>query len=180
MSAKPKNDNIPDAATYRELVDHLALLTDASNQFAALDAGIQTEIAAVVDSVRDEYSILQSAISEHEGAIRLIALKHPEWFTAVKTLKTPYGTVGFRAATKLEVPNEELSIALIERRPEGEIYLRSRKFLNIEALETLSDGDLKTLHIERVTADKLTVTPAKIDLGKAVKKAAETAEVVAV
>ena len=177
MSAKLKNENIPDAETYRELVDHLAMLTDASNQFAALDAGIQMEIAAVVDGVRDEYSILQSAISEHEAEIKAIAVAHPEWFTAVKTLKTPYGTVGFRAATKLEVPNEEVTIALLERCQDADIYLRSRKFLNIEALEMLTDGELKALKIERVTADKLSVTPAKIDLGKAVKKAAEKMEV---
>lgn len=172
MSAKIKAENIPDAVTYRELVDRLAMLTDATNQFAALDATVQQELAAVVDGVRDEYSILQSSISEQEAAIRLIALQHPEWFEAVKTLKTPYGTVGFRAATKLEVPNEELTLALIERLPDPELYLRTRKFLNLEALETLEDFALKGLHIQRVTADKLTVTPAKLDLGKAVKKAA--------
>lgn len=177
MSAKPKNENIPDAATYRELVDHLAMLTDATNQFAALDAGIQQEVAALIDTARDEYSILQNSISEHEAAIKLIALRHPEWFATVKTLKTPYGTVGFRSATKLEVPNEELSIALIERLPDADLYLRSRKFLNIEALESLENFQLSGLRIERVTADKLTVTPAKIDLGKAVKKAAEPATV---
>jgi hypothetical protein len=85
----------------------------------------------------------------------------------------PYGTVGFRTATKLDVPNEELTIALLERYTDADIYLRSRKFLNLEALETLSDSKLLDLKIQRITADKLTVTPAKIDLGKAVKKAAE-------
>lgn len=177
MSAKLKSEAIPDAATYRELVDHLAMFTDATNQFAKLDADIQMEITAMMDGVIDDYSILQTAISEHEAAIKLIALQHPEWFLAVKTLKTPYGTVGFRAATKLEVANEEMTIALIERQPEPELYLRSRKFLNLEALESLEDFQLKGLHIQRVTADKLTVTPAKIDLGKAVKKAAEAAAV---
>ena len=38
MSAKTKNTMIPDAETYRLLVDQLAMFTDASNQFAALDA----------------------------------------------------------------------------------------------------------------------------------------------
>ena len=177
MSAKPKPQSTIDAATYRELVDHLAMLTDASNQMARLDADIQTEITALMDGVIDEYSILQTAISEHEAAVKTIALRHPEWFATVKTLKTPYGTIGFRSTTKLEVPSEEFTLALIERLADADLYLRTRKFLNLEALESLHDSELAALRIERITADKLTVTPAKIDLGKAVKKAADPATV---
>jgi hypothetical protein len=171
MSAKLKNKNVPDAETYRELVDQLAMFTDASNQFAALDARVQQEVADIIDDFREEYSILQNAISEHEATVKSIALAHPEWFEAVKTLKTPYGTVGFRSATKLEVENEELTVVLIEQLDAADLYLRSRKFLNLEALETLEPCELATLHIQRVTTDKCTVTPAKLDLGKAVKKA---------
>lgn len=177
MNTKLKNITIPDAELYRELVDQLAMFTDASNQFAALDAQIQQECAAVVDSVRDEYAILQNSISEHEASIKAIATAHPEWFEGIKTLKTPYGTVGFRAATKLEVPNEEMTIALLERCQDSDVYLRTRTFLNIEALELLTDSELAALKIQRVTADKCTVSPAKLDLGKAVKKAAENMEV---
>lgn len=177
MSAKTKVTNIPDAVTYRALVDDLAILTDATAHFAALESNLQLAWTEIVDRHRDEYAILQSTISEHEAAVKLVAMQHPEWFEVIKTLKTPYGTVGFRSATKLEVPNEELSIALIERALDSEIYLRTRKFLNLEALESLEDFQLKGLQITRVTTDKCTVTPAKIDLGKAVKKAVETKEV---
>jgi hypothetical protein len=173
MSAKQKPESTIDAATYRELVEHLAMFTDTTNQMAKLDADIQMDLTAIMDGVIEDYSILQTAISEHEAAVKTIALAHPEWFATVKTLKTPYGTVGFRTATKLDVPNEELTIALLERYTDADIYLRSRKFLNLEALEMLSDSQLLDLKIQRITADKLTVTPAKIDLGKAVKKAAE-------
>lgn len=170
MSSKSKA--IPDTETYRTLVDSLAILTDHTNQLAALEAMLQTSFTELVDVHRDEYAILQSGISESEASIKLLAGLHPEWFETVKTIKTPYGTVGYRSSTKLEIDNEELTIALIERLGEdAAIYLRQRQFLNLEALETLDDGDLKKLRVRRVTSDKCTVTPAKVDLGKAVKKA---------
>lgn len=177
MSAKQKSDITLDAETYRDLVEQLAMLTDATNQMAKLDAAVQEEITAIMDGVIDDYSILQSSISEHEAAVKTIALAHPEWFQGTKTLKTPYGTVAFRSATKLEIPNEEFTIALIERLADADLYLRTRKFPNLESLEALQDSELTALRIDRVTADKLTVTPARVDLGKAVKKAIETAAV---
>jgi len=177
MSAKLKNMPIPSDAEYANLVDLLALHTEATTRMGELENAVQEAYLAIIDENRKLYASLQSMISDSEAAIKLSALQHPEWFQAVKTLKTPYGTVGFRSATKLEVANEEMTIALIERLPDAELYLRTRKFLNLEALEMLEDFALKGLKIARVTSDKCTVTPAKIDLGKAVKKAAEKEEV---
>jgi hypothetical protein len=97
-------------------------------------------------------------------------LKHPDWFAKTKTLKTPYGTVASRTSTKLEIPSEEVTIALLEARgAEAEPYLRTRKFLSVESLETLDDLELARLKLRRVTSERITVTPAKLDLGKAVK-----------
>ena len=177
MSAKLKNMPITPDAEYSNLVDLLAMHTEATSRMAELENAVQEAYLAIIDENRKLYASLQNMISDTEASIKLSALQHPEWFQAVKTLKTPYGTVGFRSTTKLEVANEEMTIALIERMPDAELYLRTRKFLNLEALEMLEDFALKGLHIARVTSDKCTVTPAKIDLGKAVKKAAEKEEV---
>ena len=165
MSAKTKDNPIPSDEAYANLVSLLAIHTEATNRMAALETAVNEAYLGIIDENRALYAKLQGTISESEAAIRLAALQHPEWFEAIKTLKTPYGSVGFRSATKLEVPNEELSIALIEKRDDADLYLRTRKFLNLEAL--------KGLHIERVKSDKCSVSPAKMDLGKAVKKAAE-------
>lgn len=178
MSAKLKDMPLPSEEAYTNLVNLLAIHTEAANRMAALENAVQVAYLDIIDENRGLYAKLQNTLSESEAAIKLAALQHPEWFQAIKTLKTPYGTVGFRSATKLEVPNEELTIALIERLPDADLYLRTRKFLNLEALESLEDFALKGLQITRVTSDKCTVTPAKVDLGKAVKKAAEKEEVV--
>jgi len=177
MSAKPKNIPMPNDAEYSNLVDLLALHTEAVTRMSDLENAVQEAYLDIIDENRKLYASLQNKISESEAAIKIIALQHPEWFAAIKTLKTPYGTVGFRTTTKLDVPNEELTIALIERLPDADLYLRTRKFLNLEALEMLEDFQLLGFHIQRVKSDRCTVTPAKIDLGKAVKKAAEAEEV---
>jgi hypothetical protein len=178
MSAKMKTPAVvPDGETYTNLINLFAIFTEATNRMSALDAALQERWVDLIDEHRAEYTQLQSKISEADAAIRHIATQHPEWFEDTKSLKTPYGAIEFRSSSKLEVPNEELTIALIERMGEpGSVYLRPRKFLNLEALETLEDGDLKKLRINRVTADKCTVKPAKVDLGKAVKKAVEKEE----
>lgn len=155
---------------YSRIVGLLARLTEATNNMIALEACVQAAYLDIVDEHRAFYTELQETISEAEEQVKTMAGLHPEWFLAAKTIKTPYGTVAIRATTKLEVANEELSIALIERQLDSDLYLRSRKFLNIEALESLDDASLQALQIARVTTEKCTVTPAKANLGAAVKK----------
>ena len=177
MKAKTTDTPMTSEESYTNLVNLLAIYTECTTRMGELENAVQEAYLDIIDENRKLYASLQNKISESEAAIKLAALQHPEWFQSIKTLKTPYGTVGFRSATKLEVPNEELTIALIERLEDADLYLRTRKFLNLEALESLEDFALKGLQISRVTADKCTVTPARIDLGKAVKKAAQKEEV---
>ena len=177
MKAKITDTPMTSEESYTNLVNLLAIYTECTTRMGELENAVQEAYLDIIDENRKLYASLQNKISESEAAIKLAALQHPEWFQSIKTLKTPYGTVGFRSATKLEVPNEELTIALIERLEDADLYLRTRKFLNLEALESLEDFALKGLQISRVTADKCTVTPARIDLGKAVKKAAQKEEV---
>jgi hypothetical protein len=106
----------------------------------------------------------------------LLISAHPEWFQDKKSIKTPYGSVGFRSTTSLDVPNEEASIILIEqlcKDDEKAQYLRKETTLNREALELLSDAELRQFRIKRLKEESCTVKPLKLDLGKAVKEAAE-------
>ena len=161
-----------EATGYKNLVDLMALHADASNRLDAMEAALQEKFIGLVDDIRTEFAKLSLVVSESQAAIEEIALLNPEWFFRAKTIKTPYGSVGFRKTTKLVVKNEEVSILLIEQRgPEAsEKYIRSRKELNLEALEQLDDADLRKLRISRETSESCTVKAAKLDLGKAVKK----------
>lgn len=164
------------SADYKNLVDLLAVFTEAKLRLDELQNNAASEYMEIVDGVRGTYAGLQSTVTESELAIEGIALTHPEWFADKRSVKTPYGTVRVTRTTKLDVPNEEVTVLLIERAEEtlhlepGR-FLRTKKEPNLDALKELSDRELKALRIERVSDESVKVTEAKIDFGKAVKAA---------
>jgi hypothetical protein len=162
---------------YKNLIDLLAVYAECTNRLESLQSEIQGSLLEIVDDKRKDYAECQAALSQAEAAIEAIATSHPEWFSEKRrSIKTPYGTVSFRKSTSLDVPNEEASIILIEQnlpQEQAAQYVRQEKALNLEALEKLTDAELKPFRIKRVTSDSFSVKAAKIDLGKAVKEAAE-------
>lgn len=170
MTTNPKK-LAPDS--YANLVNLQSIHSEAHARMAELEAQLQQQWLDLVDAHRKDYAKLQEAIATAEQGIEYLATVNPQWFEKTRTLKTPYGTVSFRRVTKLDVPNEEVSIVLLEQIGEGGLpFLIPSKRLNLEALEKMEDAELERLRIRRVTTDSCTVKPAKIDLGKAVKKAA--------
>ena len=167
----PKNDTDPDS--YKNLVDLLSVYAEATGRLAEMEGELNEELLNLVDGRRKDYAQLQSTISEAEQSIEALAIMNPQWFAKAKSVKTPYGSVGFRKTSKLVVKNEELTIVLIEQRGEEDkaAYLRTKQELNLEALEALDPAELKALRITRETTESCTVKAAKIDLGKAVAKA---------
>lgn len=160
---------------YTKLTEELSRYTKLSNALSRIEADFQDAITALIGEVyQKEFAAAQAELADVEARIELLALKHPEWFAKTKTIKTPFGTVASRSTTKIEVPNEEATIALLELRgQEAEPFLRTRKYLSIESLEALDDSELARLKARRLTTEKITISPAKVDLGKAIKKAAK-------
>lgn len=172
----PTNRPVADAADFKNLVDLMAIMAEGSARMSELESGLQQDWLDLVDARRKDYASLQFAIGQAEEAIETLALTNPQWFEKAKTLKTPYGTVSFRKSTKLEVKNEEVSILLLEQLgQDGLPFVRTAKALNLEALEKLDDTELERLRIKRVSTDSLSIKPAKVDLGKAVKQTAKDA-----
>lgn len=173
------NNNTTD--DYTKLTDALQAHTATTNELAEIEASFQKAIQELIgECYRANFQALQEQLTKTEEAIELLTLRHPEWFVKTKTLKTPFGSVATRKTTKIDVPNEEATIALLELRgPAAEPFLRTRKYLSIEALEALDDGELAQLKLRRVTTDKITITPAKVDLGKTLKKTASKEETAA-
>ncbi len=163
---------------YKNLIDCLAIHAEATARMGELENDLQQAFLDLVDARRKDYTELQSALTKSTAAIEAAALLHPEWFGKAKSIKTPYGTVAFRKTTKLEVPNEEVSIVLLEQLgQDGLPFLTVKKALNLEALEKLDDKELERIRVRRVTAESFSIRPAKIDMGKAVAtaQAADTA-----
>lgn len=164
---------------FKNMLDLLAIFSSASNGMAEMQSELNEEMLSATDPRRDEYSKPQKAMTEAESGLEVIALRHPEWFADRKSIKTPYGQVKFTRSTTLEVPNPEVCILLVNQRAEKDKqfdktqFLRQREELNLEAFEAMSDEQLKTFRIKRVANENFSVSPAKVDLGKAVKEAAE-------
>ena len=161
---------------YAKLTSMLEQYTATANALAAIEADFQAAITELIaDCYRNDFAALQAELSEAEAHIETLAIRHPEWFAKTKTLKTPFGSVASRSTTKLDVPNEEATIALLELRGEDAIpFIRTRKYLSLEALEAMEDHELRVLKVNRVTTEKITISPAKVDLGKAVKSQDKT------
>lgn len=176
MTAPVKN--LQQTDEFANMVNLIAVYYEASNQLASLENTVNDEYLECIDGSKGEYAKLQKILQDTEKALEVVALKHPEWFGKKRSLKTPYGTLKLGTSTKLDIPNEEVTMLLIEQ--EGEknkgfdagIYIHSKKTLDREALEKCDDATLTKWRVKRISTETFSVVPARIDLGKAVKEAA--------
>lgn len=182
MTTKAKAPE-PVSAEYKNMVDLLAIFSDADNRLANLAAEVDSEMLEVTDSRRAEYARLQEILIKTETALEAIALAHPDWFATRQSIKTPYGSVAFRQSKVLEIPNAEVTLVLLEKESEQdkkfnlETYTRTKREINLEAFEQADESFLAKFRIRRVEKQNFKVTAAKVDMGKAVKisSAAEAA-----
>jgi hypothetical protein len=183
LTNRPAEIKNPD--DFKNLVDLLAVFSEATNRLDDLSADVNQSVIEVVDEHKAEYASLQQKLVEAEGALEILARRHPDWFVAKKTIKTPYGSVSLKDnPPKLETANAEVSIVLIEAEIKAEEaakpgtvspkrkLLRQHTELNLEALGQLNDAELAAYRITRTQSDTFGVKAAKLDLGKAVKEAA--------
>jgi hypothetical protein len=165
------------SADFKELIELLSLVSQASNKLGTMEAATNKEVFEMLEAKMPEFTLLQGTLTEAENKIKEICIKNPGWFSVKKTLATPYGSVKSHSSTVLETENEDVSIVLLER--EAEInkefkpadFLRQQKKLNLESLERLTDAELARFRIKRVPKETINVKPAKLDMGKAVEEA---------
>ena len=174
-----QNTTVEKPEDFKNMLDLMAVYSAASHSLEEMGAEINNMLLELIDDKRADYANLQKALTESETALEHIALSHPEWFADARSVKTPYGVVKFHRSTKTVVKNEEVTFLLVkqhaEKNPDFDLslYIQTSEALNIEALEKLDPALLKAFRINRVESDNFSVTPAKVNLGKAVKEAAE-------
>jgi len=166
-------------ADLANLVNLLGVFSAAANGLQALEASINEQLMNLIDEHQKDYAQLQEAMTKAETACEALTLMHPEWFKVKRSIRTPYGTVKFHSGTKLLVENPEGTILLLRAEKKAdpkfkaEEFIRSAEEPNLEMLERLDDETLARFQVRRVRADKFSVEAAKLDMGKAVKEAAE-------
>ena len=173
---------------FKNACDLLSVFSEGTAQLTAMEAEINSMLLDLISDKKKEYAALQKAVTESETALEVIARRHPEWFADKRSVKTPFGVMKFSSSTSLEIKNPELSIELVRSVLVSEStdpaateaqFIREVEELDREALEKLDDETLKRLKVKRVSNDNFSVKAATIDLGKAVKEAAEKVEVAA-
>jgi hypothetical protein len=156
---------------YTNLVELIAVVAEAEQRLGEMQSGIDLELRVAVDEHKADYIALQLKKAEAEASIETLARKHPEWFEKAKTVKTIYGSVKLTETSALEVPNAAVSVRLIEACGEADVYLRVAKELDKEMLEGLTDDELARFGIIRKRGESCKITPAKVNLGQAIKSA---------
>ncbi|HMJ88765.1 MAG TPA: host-nuclease inhibitor Gam family protein [Candidatus Acidoferrum sp.] len=167
--------------SFARLVERQQEFTDVTLALEKLEVKMSDDALKAAGKYATEYVVLQERLAKLDGEIAALFLSHPEWREKdQKTVKTPYGSVEQRKATKLEVNNEALTVALIKARGiedpkfNAALFLHVEESPNLEALEGLDDTQLLKLGVARKTNEKITVKPAKVEAAKAVKAAKST------
>lgn len=155
------------ADDFSRLVNLQELFLNTENMLASLQVAVDDLLAVSLKNAKDDYVAHKTIRDQAEAEIKALAAAHPEWKDG-ETIKTPFGTIQFRSASKLEVTSEERTLATLElTAPEmAEKLTRTATTLNREALETVPDETLVLLGVKRVTTTSITVKPARVDLGK--------------
>lgn len=168
----------PESPEFANAVELLAIFSDCDARLKEIESEASAQLLEILDDKKKEYATLQGEMTKAETALEGICRAHPEWFVKAKSVKTPYGKVSFHSGTSLVIENEEATVKLIRALKAAETgeLLRSREEPNIEALEKMPDHELARLMVKRVTKDNFSVTPARVDFGKAVKEAAEATQ----
>lgn len=155
---------------YKNLVDLLAIFSEATARQNALAAQLNQEYLDKVDEHKAEYTENQDKLSQAESAIGALIDRHPEWFDKKKTLTTPYGQVKVSSGKKIIAPSEEASMRLIRAEGKADAYIRSKDELDREALEELSDEELAKYGLVRQKTLSVKITAAEVELGEAIKE----------
>lgn len=163
---------------FAHFVDLQEQHTHITTKLADLEVVINRDSQAVVSQKVPEFVVLQEEVTRLETLLKDLFAKHPEWRDAKKkSVSTPYGEVQTRSSEELEIPNEAMTVVLIEAREKTDAnfkasdYLHVEKKPNREALERCTVDELTKLGVSRVKKETITVKPAKVNVAKAVKAA---------
>jgi hypothetical protein len=151
-----------DSADYKNLIDLLAIYSDADNRLNEIETEANQELLSTIDDKKDDYSKLQAALTTSETGLEIIARRHAAWFAVKKTIKTPYGEVSLKKSTALKIENEEISQVLIEK----EIAVLDAKIeANLGRAVSVESVDLLATMNARLTTLKSLLRP-KVELNK--------------
>jgi hypothetical protein len=169
---------------FARLVECQQLHNTLTTRLKELEVDLDKAAQASAVTSAPAYVCLQEDVSKVESEITQLFNRNPGWRGDQKSVKTPFGAVESRSVTKLKVANPAVTVTLIKARGTSDPDFKAHLFLhieelpNIEALEGLQDDELAKLGVTRETTEKVTVSPVKANVAKAVKAAKQAVTVV--
>lgn len=168
-----------DAQDFARLVDLQQQFSAATLELERIEGLMSRDALNAARAFGEDYIIWQERAAELEKQLNMLFTNHPEWRVGdAKSVKTPFGSVEQRKTSKLEVPNEKATVALIKQRAltdprfaDQKMFLHVEESPNLEALEAFTDDVLAELGITRLRTEKITVKPAKVQAAKVAKAA---------
>jgi len=156
----------------KTIVRLLERYSEASVQLAEIQAQLDRALITAARAVQADYVQLRTEIERLTDEIERLARSHPEWFASRRTLSTPVGSISLRTTTRIEVPDPEATIRLIQAHmPERYSDLvKTELTLRLDALAQLDDHELARLMVRRVVDESVRITPAKADADKALEQ----------
>ena len=162
---------------YARLIDLQVLFTKTSDEIDQLDTRINDASNKLAAPLAPDYVVLTERKAQCDAEIQALLKKNPQWEGKNKSVKTPFGEVGRRTVTALEIPNPAMTVVLMTARGTTDPAFKPSDFLYVEespakeALERLSNEDLTKLGVTRTVTESITVKPAKINVSKVVNAA---------
>ena len=175
MNNAPKTET--QTQDFARLVELQELYTSTSNKIATLEASTNTFVNDTLKGQVPDFVVLQETLAKCDQEIRELFKRNPQWKGPNKSVKTPFGEVGERTTTEMDIPNPAMTVALIKGRGASDPAFKSSDFLHVEelpskeALERLKDDELADLGVRRISTESITVKAAKVNMAKAVKAA---------
>lgn len=161
---------------FGRLVELQQLFTEADASFDAIQLQCDRKLSALLDEQKEAWAAAKVVRDQAEAEIKLLVEKYPEWKDG-EAVKTPFGAVKFRSGSRIDIPNPEATVALVDAvygKPDApwrpEQLVRTIREPNVETLEALSDEELQKLGCRRVSTQSITVNRLKADLAKVSKK----------
>ena len=173
---------------YNNMNELLAEYSQLAARLATIEASVNSSQIAAAKPMLPDHANTKARLGEIEAKLRDIASKNPDLFPDDKrSHNTPFGSIAFRRSTFLDVDDDTEKVVLkiklacqkeAQRAARAnmpplfteETLLRKHEEPDLEALEKLSDADLRMFGIERKESEKFSVKPLEVKTDKLLKK----------
>lgn len=131
----------PTLKTWEEVNQTLKKIAEAQNEIAILESGMNIQIDAIKDAFTEKVKPYQEEIKKQEILVKEFVTENRTDLKG-KSRKMTFGTVGFRASTKLSLPKSLEKVIAALRKKGMEDCIVIKETVNKDILKTYETADI--------------------------------------